>query len=83
MKLRPGEKYKGIGNCGMSDGVEITGILEYSQFNGLANLRDFEGRVHCVHVTSLEEKLCWCNKPRVYYCLRTGGNRCRKCGTLL
>jgi hypothetical protein len=30
----------------------------------------------------LTEKACTCDKPQVYYCLKTGGSKCRKCKTL-
>lgn len=34
-------------------------------------------------VVGQSEQLCDCDKPNRYYCLKTGGYRCRKCKTLL
>ena len=51
-----GKKYKGTGYSGMSDGVEVTGILtEYDQRLDSATLQDERKMLHAVIPTTLRE----------------------------
>ena len=69
---------------------EIAGILAREEktlldrsrkLTDIFNILEKQLLIHGVVVP--KGTLCKCKKPNRYYCKKTGGDRCRKCKTLL
>ena len=53
-EFKPGDRCSGIGNCGLSDGKTIEGVLEeYDPFKSHAIIRDDKGYIHSVYIGTM------------------------------
>lgn len=59
------------------------GVIKYTEKLELIELKAIKEQLLINSVVVPKGTLCDCENPKRYYCLKTGGDRCRKCKKLL